>query len=404
MEKFRLKNFLDSMQEWPAQDAVLESTLQNILQFLPLGLIIFWISGEHSCMASRDQPSQKISPSLLSWIEKIKNTQSNQTFIMQITKEEIQTLQLPKSASHLMGAHASNLVILRGTQRNNQHQMGSPLECWIFILTGLPPSQEDEACFELIAHALSCLAFMKHQKSEIILRDQFLSIASHELKTPLTSIYGILQLQERMQRPVNGVFPPYESQKQYSFLKIVLGQIERMNELIEGLLDVSRIQNGRFKIEPTDTDICPIIKEVVEYRLSFAAQEAGIRIQTQIPTSLKTSVDPGRFEEVVSNLGMNALRFSPEGGTIRISLLERPDSFTLRVRDQGPALTEEEQKRIFKIYELTNRSARLGGLGLGLFISKQIALLHGGDVSVTESTPGKGNVIEARFPSTKKIR
>jgi len=110
-------------------------------------------------------------------------------------------------------------------------------------------------------------------------------------------------------------------------------------------------------------------------------------------------VDPVRLEELITNLVMNAIRFSPEGGVVWITLRQEEGGFRLTVRDQGPSVPEEDRDRIFQPFERAQRTSRLGGLGLGLFISRQIAQLHGGSVNLTESVPGKGNVFEAYFPT-----
>jgi signal transduction histidine kinase len=174
--------------------------------------------------------------------------------------------------------------------------------------------------------------------------------------------------------------------------------VERLNELIDGLLDVSRIQNGRFNVEPSDSEVAALVGETVGSRLRVIAQEAGVRIQVEAPPEVRAWVDPIRFEEVVTNLGMNAIRFSPEGGSIWIRLAEEGNQLVLSVRDQGPAVPDADRRRIFEPFEKAQRTSRLGGLGLGLFISRQIAQLHGGSLTLVESVPGKGNVFEARFP------
>ena len=174
--------------------------------------------------------------------------------------------------------------------------------------------------------------------------------------------------------------------------------MERLNELIDGLLDVSRIQNGRFIVEPTEADVATITRETIDGRLSVIAQEAGVRIHVEVPVSLHAFIDPVRYEEVVTNLVMNAIRFSPEGAVVWVRLKEVEDEFVLSIRDQGPSIPELDRERVFRPFEQAQRTTRLGGLGLGLFISRQIAQLHRGNVTLAEALPGRGNILEARFP------
>lgn len=259
---------------------------------------------------------------------------------------------------------------------------------------------DEELMLLVLAKYLSDLFRIARLDSSLQIRNQFLSIASHELKTPLTSIYGILQLQERMLR-LKGTqeanFP--EQERHHNFLKMVIHQVERLNELIDDLLDISRIQNGRFMVEPSETDVALLLQELTQTRLNVIAQEAGVILQVDSIPKLTVRVDPVRMEEVITNLVMNAIRFSPEGGVVWIRLRDEDGAFRLTVRDQGPSIPIEDRERIFQPFERAQRTSRMGGLGLGLFISRQIALLHGGNVSLVESIPGKGNVFEAYFPT-----
>ncbi len=287
----------------------------------------------------------------------------------------------------------------RATQREER-----ALVAWLVVATGKALSSREEAMLIVGAQRLSDLARVHHLEEQIGLRSQFLSIASHELKTPLTAIYGVLQLQERMLRIKRSETEILQPEKQHAYLKMVIRQVERLNELIDGLLDVSRIQNGRFIVEPTESDVTVILNETLSSRLNVIANEAGVKLQTEAPSQLRGWIDPVRFEEVVTNLVMNSIRFSPEGGVVWIKLKEDEGGFRFIVRDQGPTIALEDRERIFHPFERAQRTARLGGLGLGLFISRQIAQLHGGNVALVESVPGKGNLFEAYFPGRAQLR
>jgi signal transduction histidine kinase len=288
---------------------------------------------------------------------------------------------------------------LPGLQEASDLNWASVGPLWIFLATREPISNDQKVGLYAFIEHLQRVAAKNECDSALRLRSQFLSIASHELKTPLTSIYGVLQLQERMLRLKNNeeMTSTYR-EKQHAFLKMVIRQVERLNELIDGLLDVSRIQVGRFTIEPAETDVATLLRDMISSRLQPIAADAGVRIHFEGPETLEAWVDPVRMEEVITNLVMNAIRFSPEGGAIWVKLAVDNGSFRLIVRDQGPSVPLEDRERIFQPFERAQRTSRLGGLGLGLFISRQIAQLHGGNVSLAESIPGRGNAFEASFP------
>lgn len=263
-----------------------------------------------------------------------------------------------------------------------------------------------ETTLVAIAHHLNALISINQLETLVQSRNQFLSMASHELKTPLTSIYGILQLQERMLQgqpnEMSQVSALPTNERQKNLLRTVIRQVERLNDLINGLLDISRIQIGRFIVEPSEVNVSAIFNEVIHSRLSLIAEENGVRLTAEAPPALVAWVDQVRIEEVITNLIMNAIRFSPEGGVVWIRLKGDSEDFQLLVRDQGPSVSMGDRERIFQPFEKTQRTSRLGGSGLGLFISRQIAQLHGGNVNLVESIPGKGNLFEAHFPIQTK--
>lgn len=279
---------------------------------------------------------------------------------------------------------------------------------WIAAALARPEKGQDGAALvarqELLAEFglhLEHLATESDLRSQIRTRDQFLSIASHELKTPLTSIYGILQLQERMMKTMGWPLEMRpEQERQLSFLRLVLRQTERMTELIDGLLDVSRIQAGRFSVEPMVSEVGRLVQDVVRGRIEILAREAGVQVLVEAPESQAAWVDPTRFEEVVTNLAMNALRMSPEGGVVWLRLRPEGNDVVLSIRDQGQVLSAEDRLRVFEPFERARVVAKMGGLGLGLYISRQIARLHGGDVVLLPAAAGRGNVFEARFPAS----
>jgi signal transduction histidine kinase len=255
---------------------------------------------------------------------------------------------------------------------------------------------------QAVANHLAHLAIESEMRKQVRVREQFLAIASHELKTPLTSIYGILQLQERMLKAMLWPIEMKADQERHlSFLRLVIRQSERLTELIDGLLDVSKVQAGKFSIEPLVVELPHLISEVIEERFAPLARESALQILLEKPEALSAWVDPVRFEEVVNNLIMNAMRLSPEGGVIWVRLRTEGNDAVLSVRDQGQAISAEDRGKVFEPFERAKAVVRMGGLGLGLYLSRQIARLHGGEVVLLPNIASRGNVFEARFPVRK---
>lgn len=296
-------------------------------------------------------------------------------------------------SGEVLPGYSMSFVPIRAQQSSEWKTRG-----WLGVGYQRPIRPDEETLLVASAQRLSDLAEIEYLGSEIQMRSQFLSIASHELKTPLTAIYGMLQLQERSLRLKRDDPNFKDPERQQQYLRRLLRQVERLNELIDGLLDISRIQNNRFMVEPSDTDVAVLLRETISSRIEQIAREGNVSLHVEAPNSLIAWVDPVRMEELVTNLTMNAIRFSPEGGVVWIRLKTDGDSFRFSVRDQGPSVPIEDRERIFRPFERAQRTARFGGMGLGLFISRQIAQLHGGNVTLVESVPGKGNVFEATFP------
>ncbi len=259
------------------------------------------------------------------------------------------------------------------------------------------PGIHDE--WELLPAALHLFHLSIEQEAldRLESRDRFLAIASHELKTPLTALYGLMQLQERMLRtkrlPVDPDELAREQERHLSFARTMLRQVEKLVELTDGLLDLSKIRAGRFGVEPIPLDAARAVRELHEGRLKILAEEAGVELRMELPERLATRLDPLRFDELITNLSMQAIRRSPEGGQVLLELVEEGKGLSLRVRDQGQRIAPEDAEKLFEPFEYSSA----GGLGLGLYLSRQIARLQGGDVRFVEAGGGYGNTVEATF-------
>ena len=227
----------------------------------------------------------------------------------------------------------------------------------------------------------------------IEVRDEFLLIASHELKTPLTSL--LLQLQ-RLERVLEADDRLREnSSAGHRKLDLVLRLADRMSVLIEHLLDVSRVTFGQLQIHRTEIDFCKLVGKSTE-EISETAVRARSDLRINAPERLIGWWDPDRISMVVTNLLANALKYGA-GHPIDVVLEDRGDTALIRVCDRGIGIAPEDQARIFERFERAVSSRHFGGFGVGLWLSRQIIEAHGGSIRV-QSDPAKGSTFEVELP------
>lgn len=220
-------------------------------------------------------------------------------------------------------------------------------------------------------------------------RDEFISIASHELKTPISSLKLQTQvLQRDIQRHLNEF---YSSERMNNVLSLFDRQVDRLTDLVETMLDVSRISNGRLIIDRRNVDLTDIVRETVS-----ALQFEKTRIDIDIPESLPVRADALRIQQVVENLLSNAIKYGA-GKPIRIQMRAKGDTAEIRFEDQGLGIAPDSLPIIFDRFERAVSARHISGLGLGLYITKQIVDAHGGSISV-ESKLGVGSVFTVRLP------
>ena len=223
------------------------------------------------------------------------------------------------------------------------------------------------------------------------LKDEFLSIASHELRTPVTSIKGYTQLAKTLIR--EGDLRTSEE-----YLDIALDQIDRMSRLILELLDVSRIETGRLEIHREPIPWAAFVREVV-HRLHTAVSDR--RFHVNIPDETRpVSGDRDRLEQVLGNLLENSVKYSPEGSDIYVSVEDRGDHIVTSICDRGIGIPNDELSQVFERFHRGRQvsSTNYGGLGLGLYITKQIIDRHGGSIWV-ESREGSGTTFYFSLPA-----
>jgi PAS domain S-box-containing protein len=224
-------------------------------------------------------------------------------------------------------------------------------------------------------------------EESIRLRDEFLSIASHELKTPLTALQLQLQnLQKKISHLDDGLAPR---------ITRAVRSGQRLADLIEALLDVSRIATGRFELHRDCIDLGLTARDVVE-RLQDAALKEGCEVSVEAESELIGSWDRLRVEQVLINLLANAIKY---GAGSPVSVIVRADGHDAEmvVTDRGPGIPEKDLHRIFGRFERASSMRNYGGLGLGLYVARQIVEAHGGSVSA-RNLPEGGARFLVRLP------
>lgn len=212
----------------------------------------------------------------------------------------------------------------------------------------------------------------------IKIRDEFLSISSHELKTPLTPLK--IQLQSIAKQIDKGLLQEESLNQFKKSITMAEKQVNRITVLVDDLLDVTRITSGKLTLNVEDVDLVETIKEVGE-RYTTQLQKAQTELKLDLLPSLITKIDRIRFEQVLINLLTNAIKYAP-GRPIEISLNHLDNKILLKITDHGEGILPDDQKKVFDRFERANSHAAQGGLGLGLYIVKQIITAHGGTIEV----------------------
>ena len=234
------------------------------------------------------------------------------------------------------------------------------------------------------------------------LKTQFMSVASHELKTPVTAMSGFLQVALRRIKKRLDSGPPApevwatEQSAVAEQLVIVQRQTSKLARLIDELLDVSRIQSGRVEFDHQEMDLAHLAREVVERMQTTTTNHS---LQVRAADTAPIVADRDHLEQVLNNLIANAVKYSPDGGTVTVTVGSEGDEVALSVSDTGIGIPAEELTSVFGLfYRSPDRRARdVGGMGLGLYISKEIVDRHGGRIWA-ESTVGKGTTFHVRLP------
>lgn len=226
------------------------------------------------------------------------------------------------------------------------------------------------------------------------LKDEFISMASHELRTPITSLRGYLSM---LSEGALGEIPDLAKEK----VKMMLGSAERLNELVEDLLNVSRIEQGRLSIYLEKVDLAEVVVAVMG-ELDVQAKEKGLAFTYQKPAQPLPPMllDPNRLKQVLINIIGNAVKYTPKG-SVTVTTVYNPDEneVTIKCEDTGLGMTAKEREHLFeKFYRVkTKETETIKGTGLGLWITKQLIVLMNGEIFI-DSLKGVGTQMSIVFP------
>lgn len=228
------------------------------------------------------------------------------------------------------------------------------------------------------------------------LKDEFVSLASHELRTPMTVIKSyIWLLLDRKSGQIND--------KQKMYLERTFGSVERLINLVNDMLNVSRIESGRMLIEKVDVDIENLVTTTLdELRAKADELQLHLSVVNKKDQLAHVFADPDKIKQVLLNLIGNSLKFTPAGGAITVALDEKDGAIEVAVIDTGQGIKAEDMDKLFKKFGMLGKNylSKQGtqGTGLGLYLTKSIVELHGGNINVTSEGEGKGTTFSFTLP------
>ena len=223
-------------------------------------------------------------------------------------------------------------------------------------------------------------------------KSRFLASMSHELRTPLNAILGFSELM------LDDESNKYDAATRHKFLDQINSSGRHLLGLINDILDLSKVEAGRMVLTLETVSVAEVVRQVLD-TIEPIATKKGIRIRADVGDAGQVEADAGKLKQMLLNLVSNAVKFTPEGGSVAIGAQRSPDSIAISVTDTGVGIAVSDLDRLFKEFQQLDSGVgrRQEGTGLGLALTKRLAELHGGDVRVT-SELGKGSVFIIRLP------
>jgi PAS domain S-box-containing protein len=244
----------------------------------------------------------------------------------------------------------------------------------------------------VVSHDLRDHKRAEQAREESEAKSRFLATMSHELRTPLNSVLGFAQL---LQQESFGEL----NERQQRYVDHILSGGRHLLELINDVLDLSKVQSGRMELKPVELAVAQVLREAKAKAQPLAA-ERGLVLRVQAAPGLQIRADRRRLDQVLWNLLSNAIRFTPEGGTVTLRSRTDADQVVIDVIDTGLGIAPEMHDRIFEEFTQVDSGSRRAqdGTGLGLALTRSLLKLMGGTISV-ESELGKGSTFSARLPA-----
>jgi signal transduction histidine kinase len=225
------------------------------------------------------------------------------------------------------------------------------------------------------------------------MREEFMSLVAHEMRTPLNTLF--IEVQVRLAQLAKNNMSAFTPEELHKMLGRGQRQLKSIIRLIEDMLDVSRIKNGKLSIKPDETHLSALVQRIAE-DLTPLAKEAGAGFELALEADINGYWDAFRIEQIIINLMTNAVRYG-KGQPVHVSLKMDGELACVQVTDQGIGIAEHELKNIFEAFERGGNNEVKAGLGLGLYISRKLAEAHGGEIRVT-SQKDAGSTFTLRIP------
>lgn len=256
---------------------------------------------------------------------------------------------------------------------------------WRIRTSSLGHLSDDREAYVTMATDLTEIRRAEEQK------DEFLAVLGHELRNPLAALATGLDLHRLHEEP----------DRREAIAEMMRRQVNHLARLLDDLLDVSRISRGKIALRPEVLLLNEAVERIVEEHRDLLPKEQVTRVSLSMPTRpIAVSADPTRLHQILGNLLGNAVKYTPEGGRIWVTLERDPDEAIVRIRDSGVGMERHEIDTVFEPFRQlgTDHGRRRGGLGLGLTLVRQLALLHGGSVAAASRGRNRGSTFTLRLP------